>query len=104
VLHATTVISEKGIEKMSTAAGLLMSTPGGGASAVYGPDGRLLTEPLDAATEGIVYADIEPDQSIFARSFLDVCGHYSRPDLLWLGCDTRERELRVEKVAPEGKD
>lgn len=89
---------------MSTATGLLMSTPGGGASAVYGPDGRLLTEPLDACTEGIVYADIDFNQAVFARSFLDVCGHYSRPDLLWLGCDTRERELRVEKVASEGKE
>jgi nitrilase len=68
-----------------------MSSPGGGASAIFGPDGRLLTELLSPTEEGIVYADIDFDHAIFAKSFLDVCGHYSRPDLLWLGVDTRER-------------
>jgi len=67
-----------------------LASPGGGASAVYGCDGRLLTE------EGVIYADIDLDQAVFARSFLDVCGHYSRPDLLWLGADTRERKLKIE--------
>lgn len=93
ILHATTVITQKGIDAMSTASGLLMSTPGGGASSVFGPDGRQLTKLLDSETEGKVYADIDTDQAIFARSFLDVCGHYSRPDLLWLGCDSK-RQLR----------
>lgn len=84
---------------MSTANGLLMSVPGGGASAIIGPDGRVLSEPLDPTTEGIIYGEIDLAQATFARSFLDVCGHYSRPDLLWLGCDTRERKLKIE--APE---
>ncbi|KAG9552513.1 carbon-nitrogen hydrolase, partial [Aureobasidium melanogenum] len=95
VLHATTVISEKGIKIMSTEAGLLMNSPGGGNSAVFGPDGRLLTEPLDSATEGLVFADLDHTTAIFAKSFLDICGHYSRPDLLWLGCDTRKKLPRV---------
>jgi nitrilase len=73
-----------------------LASPGGGASAVYGCDGRLLTEPIDPAEEGVIYADIDLDQAVFARSFLDVCGHYSRPDLLWLGADTRERKLKIE--------
>ncbi|TVY71381.1 Arylacetonitrilase [Lachnellula suecica] len=103
VLHSTTIIGQKGIDRMSTSAGLLMSTPGGGASTVFGPDGRQLTELLGPEEEGIVYADLQMDQAIFARSFLDVCGHYSRPDLMWLGVDTREREVRVEKVAPEAE-
>jgi hypothetical protein len=107
------VITEKGIHAMSTKDGLLMckhpsppgllpaninceASPGGGASAVFGCDGRLLTAPLGPAEEGIVYADIDFDQAVFARSFLDVCGHYSRPDLLWLGADTRERKLKIE--------
>ena len=96
VLHATTVITEKGIAAMSTSGGLLMSTPGGGASAVFGPDGRRLTKDVDPATESIVYADLDFGASLFAKSFLDICGHYSRPDLLWLGCDTRERKLMID--------
>lgn len=74
-----------------------MSAPGGGASVIIGPDGRVMSSLLDATTEGIIYGDIDLDQAIFARSFLDICGHYSRPDLLWLGCDTRGRKLRIEE-------
>lgn len=92
VLHSTTVITQKGIDAMSTGDGVLMATPGGGASSIYGPDGRLLTEPLDPATEGLIYAELDMDAIPLAKSFLDVSGHYSRPDLLWLGCDTRERQ------------
>ncbi|KAA8573709.1 hypothetical protein EYC84_005280 [Monilinia fructicola] len=76
---------------------LLMSAPGGGSSAIIGPDGRVMSKPLDSATEGIIFGEIDLDQAIFARSFLDICGHYSRPDLLWLGCDTRGRTLRIEE-------
>ncbi|TGO60668.1 hypothetical protein BOTNAR_0141g00100 [Botryotinia narcissicola] len=97
VLHTTTVITEKGVNANSSEGGLLMSAPGGGASVIIGPDGRVMSTPLGSTTEGIVYRDIDLDQALFARSFLDVCGHYSRPDLLWLGCDTRERKLRVEE-------
>ncbi|THY32042.1 carbon-nitrogen hydrolase [Aureobasidium pullulans] len=96
VLHATTVITEKGIETMSTEAGLLMNSPGGGASAIFGPDGRLLTAPLDSATEGLIFADLDFTAAIFAKSFLDICGHYSRPDLLWLGRDTKKKLPRVD--------
>ncbi|KAF5876116.1 putative cyanide hydratase protein [Botrytis fragariae] len=97
VLHTTTVITEKGVNANSSEGGVLMSAPGGGASVIIGPDGRVVSTPLDSTTEGIVYGDIDLDQALFARSFLDICGHYSRPDLLWLGCDTRERKLRVEE-------
>ncbi|KAJ8071095.1 hypothetical protein OCU04_001438 [Sclerotinia nivalis] len=97
VLHATTVMTEKGVNANSTEGGLLMSAPGGGASVIIGPDGRVMSSRLESATEGIVYGDIDLDQAIFARSFLDICGHYSRPDLLWLGCDTRGRKLRIEE-------
>lgn len=96
VLHATTVIKEKGIKTMSTEAGLLMNSPGGGASAIFGPDGRLLTAPLDSATEGLIFADLDFTAAIFAKSFLDICGHYSRPDLLWLGRDTKKKLPRVD--------
>lgn len=84
---------------MSTEQGLLMSSPGGGASAVVGPDGRVMSKPLDSATEGLIFADLDMSAAVFARSFLDVCGHYSRPDLLWLGCDTRQRQHKINGVA-----
>lgn len=53
VLHTTALITEKGIKSMGTAGGALMSSPGGGSSAVFGPDGRRLTEPVEDTTETI---------------------------------------------------
>ena len=90
VLHATSVISEKGIATLGTADGP-MNQPGGGAAAIYGPDGRRLTEDLPGTEEGFVVADINADMALGARCFLDTCGHYSRPDLLWLGVDSQPK-------------
>jgi nitrilase len=83
---------------MGTESGALFNKPGGGSSAIFGPDGRKLTEDLPENTEGIVYADLETDAVLRAKSFIDVCGHYSRPDLLWLGVVDYPK-----KVEEEGK-
>ena len=95
VLHCTGVCNEKGIETMRTHDGLLFRKPGGGHSVAIGPDGRRLTQPLadgDPAGEGIVYADLDLAQITMLRGFQDVVGHYSRPDLLWLGVDKKQKE------------
>ncbi|KAF4456413.1 hypothetical protein F53441_1483 [Fusarium austroafricanum] len=95
VLHATSVISEEAIRLMGTENGVVMNTPGGGSSAIFGPDGRILTEDMDASEEGILYATLDMDSIIGCKSFVDVCGHYSRPDMLWLGVD-REVKKHVQ--------
>ncbi|KAL8341077.1 hypothetical protein RB601_006939 [Gaeumannomyces tritici] len=87
VLHATSLMTEKGIGRLKAAGGALFSQPGGGSSAIFGPDGRQLSKDLDEQIEEIIYADINLDDILGAKSFVDVCGHYSRPDLLWLGVD-----------------
>ncbi|KAF7550244.1 hypothetical protein G7Z17_g5868 [Cylindrodendrum hubeiense] len=108
VLHSTAVITEKGIKALGTADGALMSSPGGGSSAVFGPDGRRLSEPVEETTETIIYADLDMDQLIKVKMFADCTGHYSRPDLLWLGVNedvklvVRGKEGVVE--APEEDD
>ena len=104
VLHATTVIGSKGIDLMGTGSSMLMNTPGGGYSAIVGPDGRILSEPLGPRAEGLVISDIDSSMAIMARSFLDICGHYSRPDLLWLGCDTRERKHKIDRPSASGEE
>lgn len=83
---------------------MLMSTPGGGYSAIVGPDGRLLSKYLEPTEEGLIIADIDTNMTIMARSFLDIVGHYSRPDLLWLGCDTRERKHKVDRTKPSTEE
>ncbi|KAJ5728540.1 carbon-nitrogen hydrolase [Penicillium malachiteum] len=100
VLHCTALITEKGIERMKTSGGALMSSPGGGSSAVFGPDGRLLSEPVESTTEAIIYADLDMDQIIGTKLFADATGHYSRPDLMWLNvCKEVKKTIRDNTTA-----
>ncbi len=73
---------------MRTTAGAIMNAPGGGCSAIFGPDGRKITEDILDTEESIIYANLNIDDILKARAFVDVCGHYSRPDILWLGVDS----------------
>ncbi|CAN8100789.1 unnamed protein product [Discula destructiva] len=92
VLHTSAVLSELGIQKMQTQAGIIMNTPGGGCSAIFGPDGRKLSTDIPSTEEGILYATINLDDILQSKAFVDICGHYSRPDLLCLGVDSGEKE------------
>ncbi|KGO74614.1 Carbon-nitrogen hydrolase [Penicillium italicum] len=87
VLHTTAVLTEAGNAKMKLGEGSMMKGPGGGSSAIFGPDGRKLSTDIPPTEEGILYATLDLDEIIQSRQFIDVCGHYSRPDLLWLGVD-----------------
>ncbi|KAJ5131801.1 Carbon-nitrogen hydrolase [Penicillium atrosanguineum] len=89
VLHCTALITEKGVEKMGTGGGALM----GGSSAVFGPDGRRLTEPVDSTQETIIYADLDMDQIIATKMFADATGHYSRPDLMTLSVVRKVKKM-----------
>ncbi|TGO32371.1 hypothetical protein BHYA_0324g00080 [Botrytis hyacinthi] len=93
VLHTTAVLSQDGIDRMDTSNGLVMNAPGGGTSAIFGPDGRKLSEDLPDTVEGFLYADLDLDDILKSKSFLDVCGHYSRPDLLTISVNDIERVL-----------
>lgn len=104
VLHTTTVIGQSGVDRMATHGGALMSTPGGGCSAIFGPDGRQLSQPIPSTEEGIIYADLDLDQIYHSKAFVDVCGHYSRPDLLWLGVEgSVKRHVRENAATVAGE-
>lgn len=101
VLHATAVCTQKGIDTFHTESGLSCNRPGGGHSCIIGPDGRRLTPPAGdgkADTEGIVYGDLDLTQIVATRGWLDTVGHYSRPDLLWLGVDRQQKEVVIPKA------
>ncbi|KAI0480758.1 carbon-nitrogen hydrolase [Xylariaceae sp. FL0804] len=115
VLHSTAVCSRRGVDALRTNSAPVAGRPGGGHSCVVGPDGRLLTRPLrlaaaandddddadaDAEVEGIVYADLDLAKCVQAKTYLDTVGHYSRPDLLWLGVDARRKDV-VRPQAPD---
>lgn len=89
-------MTQTGVDAHKTE-GTFFGASGGGHSAVYAPDGRRLTKAIPADQEGFVYADLPMDMLVGLRHFADPVGHYSRPELLWLGVDKREkRHVRGE--------
>lgn len=56
---------------------------------IFGPDGKPLCEPLGAGEEGILTADINLRDIDYPKAFIDVVGHYARPDLLSLQVNTK---------------
>ncbi len=56
----------------------------GGSSMIFGPDGKPLADYLPEDQEGIVYADIDLDEILLAKTSCDPLGHYARPDVLRL--------------------
>ncbi|KAF5640823.1 cyanide hydratase [Fusarium sp. NRRL 52700] len=72
-----------------------MLAGGDGAVAVFGPDGRQLTEPTDPLFDGVIYCDIDLDKIDYAKALTDCVGHYSRPDLLRLVVDDQPKNYVV---------
>ncbi|KAJ5703196.1 Carbon-nitrogen hydrolase [Penicillium malachiteum] len=90
---------------MSAEGDTLMSSPGGGSSAVFGPDGRRVTEPVESTTEQIILADLDMDMIIATKLFADGTGHYSRPDLMCLNVNKRVNKMVYEdEDVVEAKD
>ncbi|MGW4125831.1 hypothetical protein [Nocardia sp. NPDC004711] len=61
-----------------------------GGSAIAGPDGAWLVEPVIGA-ERLVIADIDPARVAQERQNFDPAGHYSRPDVFSVTVDRRRR-------------
>ncbi len=51
---------------------------------IFGPDGKPLCEPLGDGDEGILFTDVNLRDIDYPKAFIDVVGHYARPDLLSL--------------------
>ncbi|KAF2210007.1 hypothetical protein CERZMDRAFT_113688 [Cercospora zeae-maydis SCOH1-5] len=88
VVLSTQVLTEKNRVKCQLTNFPYATTPGGGFSRIYGPDGKELVKPLGPGEEGLLYADIDLHDKALAKHNLDVVGHYSRPDLLSLRVTT----------------
>ncbi|KAH8652578.1 carbon-nitrogen hydrolase [Ilyonectria robusta] len=96
VLHTSTLISSRGVDSMRTADGDQYYAPGGGRSCVIRPDGKIISEFLPDDQEGLVITDLNMDDILRSKAYLDTQGHYSRPDLLWLSRNTEE----MKRVRP----
>lgn len=85
VLLSTQVVTEAGSEVLKLKGGpAVLNIPGGGFAMIFGPDGARLTEPIPSGEEGMLTANIDLSAIDYAKSLIDVVGHYARPDLLGL--------------------
>lgn len=77
-----------------------MLLEGGGFARIYGPDGRLLHEPLPEQVEGLVYADIDLGLISLAKAVADPAGHYARPDVTRLVLDKTPGDRVLPRYRP----
>lgn len=85
-------ISDEIVEAVAgedAAARTMLSRPNSAFSGIFGPDGRLMTDPL-VDVEGIVYAEIDLSRCIQPKQMHDIIGHYNRFDVFDLRVNTRQ--------------
>ena len=79
---------------------------GNGGSAIIGPGGNYLAGPT-YDNEVILYADLDFDQILVAKSSIDGVGHYARYDVARIALDQRRNspfvELPAAAAAPSGE-
>lgn len=97
LLFACAVVSEKEVANYCTTPEMSrVLRSGGGYARIYGPDGRLLTTPLESGQEGIVYASIDLSTISLCKYLYDPAGHYARPDATRLLLNSERRQAVVQ--------
>lgn len=71
-----------------------------GHARIYRPDGSLVVKP-DKDFDGLLFVDIDLNETHLTKVLADFAGHYMRPDLIRLLVDTRRKEL-VTEADPDG--
>jgi len=67
-----------------------------GDSIVIAPGGGIVAGPMREEA-GILYCEVDKEKVAIAKRALDVCGHYSRPDIFQLHVDTQPQSPVVFK-------
>jgi predicted amidohydrolase len=103
VLCSTQVIGKSALEAYCDTDEQRENLPlGGGWARIYGPDGAELAKPLAENEEGILYADMDLSEILFAKRGIDPVGHSARPDILSLAFDPRNQKP-VRYVVGDGR-
>ncbi len=104
VIAATSVMTQDVADAMSlTPDQLDLCRLGGGASAIFGPDGSPMGNRIPSTEEGLVIADIDLGMISLAKAAADPAGHYARPDVTRLLLNTKPSQP-VERFDPKLTD
>jgi len=102
VVSCSTVSEEiiRAMEDVKPGARALLERKNSAFSAIIGPDGRVVGEPL-VDREGIVYGEIDLGRCIQPKQMHDIVGHYNRFDIFELKVNTaRHQPLALYGAAP----
>lgn len=95
-------ISQEGIKKNTPPGVEPLSDPQhyNGWGRIFTPDGTCVAK-ADKNFDGLLFADIDLNETHIPKAVHDYGGHYGRPDLIRLLVDTRRKEL-VTEADPDG--
>ena len=114
VIASTSIVDDAVLEAMQldeAQRGMLKT--GGGASAIFAPDGQQIGNRLAPDEEGLVIADLDLGMISLAKAAADPAGHYARPDVTRLLLNTTPSQpveafkpgfREVEDEAEDGGD
>lgn len=94
-LYVNNILPQSTVDLQGLKDASFFNSPGGGMTEIFAPDGSPIenyVQTLKQDEEGLLIADLDLSKIDQAKHFLDIHGHYSRPDLLWLGVDKREKK------------
>lgn len=78
VLMSTQIFTQEILDMLEDTKGQGL---GGGHACIINPRGTIISERLDEKEEGILYADIDLNDIIACKYFIDPAGHYSKPNI-----------------------